>query len=177
MSDVIVFTGLPGTGKSTLAERLASDSGVPAFAGDWLLGALTPYRVLGGLEREAFIGLHDNLLRTLITRQLLLAQSAIADCVANDALAADWRELAASHGARFHVVECVCSDTALHRARLTSRVRGIPGRHEVDWAHVERMREEYPPLTVDRLVVDAVRPLEENLRAVREFTGLSAREG
>ena len=38
MGSVIAFTGLPGTGKSTLAEALASETGIPAFAGDWLLG-------------------------------------------------------------------------------------------------------------------------------------------
>jgi hypothetical protein len=45
---VIVFTGLPGTGKSTLAEAVARRIGAPAFAGDWLLGALAPHGVLSG---------------------------------------------------------------------------------------------------------------------------------
>jgi len=43
---VVVFTGLPGTGKSTLADRLATEWGTPCFAGDWLLGALAPSGVL-----------------------------------------------------------------------------------------------------------------------------------
>jgi len=37
------------------------------------------------------------------------------------------RELAAAYGAAWHVIECVCSDRAIHQARLTSRQRGIPG--------------------------------------------------
>jgi predicted kinase len=39
---VIIFTGLPGTGKSTLAERVARAVRAPAFAGDWLMGGLNP---------------------------------------------------------------------------------------------------------------------------------------
>jgi len=54
---------------------------------------------------------------------------------------------------------------------LDGRVRGIPGWHEVDWAHVERMRREYPPLTAPHLAVDAVDSPEYNLAAVRRYLG------
>lgn len=39
---IVLFTGLPGTGKSTLAERVARAVKAPVFAGDWLMGALKP---------------------------------------------------------------------------------------------------------------------------------------
>lgn len=42
-SRLIVFAGLPGTGKSALAERLGRQTSMPVFAADWLLGALTPF--------------------------------------------------------------------------------------------------------------------------------------
>jgi predicted kinase len=34
-TQMIVFTGLPGPGKSMLAEQVAPTVGAPAFAGDW----------------------------------------------------------------------------------------------------------------------------------------------
>ena len=77
-----------------------------------------------------------------------------------------WRETAASFSARLFLIECVCSDEAVHRARIEGRIRGIPGWHEVGWDHVERIRAEIPPLTVDRLIVDAMVPVEDNLRRV-----------
>lgn len=166
---IIAFTGLPGTGKSTLAERLARTLRTPAFAGDWMLGALTPYRILGDLDGDAYISLHDHLLATLVVRQLLLDQSAITDCVMTDATAKRWQEIADEHGALLRVVECVCSDLGVHRSRVDGRVRGIPGWHEIDWAHVERMREEFPAITVERLQVDAVDPVEANLQTVLDY--------
>ena len=37
---LIVFSGLPGTGKTALAEELARKFGIPAFAKDWLEATL-----------------------------------------------------------------------------------------------------------------------------------------
>ena len=33
---LIIFSGLPGTGKSTLAETAGKDLSIPVFAKDWL---------------------------------------------------------------------------------------------------------------------------------------------
>ncbi|MEV6417139.1 hypothetical protein [Kribbella sp. NPDC051718] len=71
------MTGLPGAGKSTLADRVAGDVGAPCFAGDWLMGALKPHGVLQGLDRAGFLGLYYDLLGTLVRRQLMLGQSAV----------------------------------------------------------------------------------------------------
>jgi predicted kinase len=169
MKQIIAFTGLPGTGKSTLAEALATETGVPAFAGDWLLGALRPHGVLRGLERPVFLAMYYDLLGTLIKRQLMLGQSAIVDCLVNDEIADRWQVLAAEYGARLRLVECVCSDEGEHRRRVEGRSRGIPGWHEVGWDHVERMRSEYPRLGRERLVVDAMESLSGNLLRVGAY--------
>lgn len=161
---VVVFTGLPGTGKSTLAEEWARRSGVPAFAGDWLLGALAPLGLLTGVERATHLGAYRGLLGVLVTRQLMLGQSAILDCLFDGPLAERVRADADRYGARLVVVECVCRDESLHRARVESRHRGIPGWHEIGWDHVERMRAEYRPPADPDLVLDATDPLADNLR-------------
>ena len=97
---VVVFTGLPGTGKSKLADQLATELGAPAFAGDWLSGALAPYGVLTDVPRPTVTDLYRNLLGTLLTRQLLLGQSAILDCVMDDQTACLWTERVGRAGGR-----------------------------------------------------------------------------
>lgn len=163
---VVVVSGLPGTGKSTLADLVARRIGAPSFAGDWLLGALAPHGVLTGLDRAASLAVYYGLLDRLVTRQLMLGQSAVVDCIITDELVADWTRNAARFDARVVVVECVCSDAVLHRRRIEGRRRDIPGWHEVGWDHVQRMQAEFPPLEHKHLTVDAVDPLDENVRAV-----------
>jgi predicted kinase len=164
---LIIFSGLPGTGKSTLAETVGRELGSPVFALDWLLGAIKPFGVLTN-ENASPIGYE--LLTTLARRQLMLGQSAILDSVVGlNEQRELWRGLAEEFGAGFYVIETICSDTALHRQRLSGRIRGIPGWHELTWANVEKSRANFVAWEGERLIVDAVEPLEGNLAAVRKY--------
>jgi hypothetical protein len=69
---LIVFSGLPGTGKSTLAEAAGRQLCVPVFAVDWLLGSLTPF---GGYHLDELLEVGAELLTALAFRQLELGQS------------------------------------------------------------------------------------------------------
>jgi predicted kinase len=166
MTQLIVMTGLPGTGKSSLAEALGRAIGVPVFAKDWLEAALLRSVPTNTLTPPLLGAAGYELLTTLAERQLQHGQSAILDSVASIAVVrARWRELARAYDAGWRVLACVCSDPELHRARLAARRRAIPGWPELTWADVERVASYYAPWREELLTLDMVEPLAENLAA------------
>jgi predicted kinase len=163
-SRLLVVAGVPGSGKSTLADAVGRAAGVPVFATDWLLGALTPF---GGYHLDRLLEIAEEQLTTLAYRQLSLGQSAVLDTPAESVATRErWRSLAAAAGAGFGAVVCVCSDAVLHRSRVEERSRGIPGWHDAgEWADVTRRLASFPPWP-GALTVDSARPLEANVSAV-----------
>lgn len=161
---LIVFSGVPGSGKSTVAERVGAALNLPVFAIDWLLGALTPF---GMRHRDDLIGIGEELLTTLAYRELSCARSAILDTTTEDpATRARWASLAAAAGGAFIPVICVCTDPALHRERVERRVRGIPGWADAgDWTNVSTRLAAFPPWP-GALIVDTARPLDQCVTAV-----------
>jgi predicted kinase len=163
---LIIVSGLPGAGKSAVAEAMAAELRVPVYAKDWLEA---PILRAGAVERERLGSIGYDLLTALATRQLMLGQSAILDSVASTAsIRACWQELADEFGVARFVIECICSDEKVHRERLSGRQRGIPGWPELDWAEVERVRGYYEPWCEERLLLDSLDPLSGNVqRAIR----------
>lgn len=164
---LIVLTGLPGSGKSSIAEALGRTLAIPVFSKDWLEAvllrcALRPAE--GGAPGIGHAGYE--LLTSLARRQLQFGQSAILDSVAGtETIRAQWRALAAEHQAGWRVIACICSDRALHQARLAARKRGIPGWPELTWSEVERVAAYYEPWQESRLTLDMCDPLPENIAA------------
>ncbi len=160
---LIVIGGLPGTGKSTLADALAAHLGCPVFNKD---------RIEASLRNDGVSAANDswtvaeNLLTTLAGEQLRRGQSAILDTVARVAESrAAWRAIAEHAGAAFLLIECVCRDAEQHRSRIGGRVRGIPGWAELTWDDVESVRARWTPWDDDRLVLDAMQPVAANVAA------------
>lgn len=48
----LVVSGVPGSGKSTVAEAVGRQLGIPVYALDWILGALTPFGGSTGCTRS-----------------------------------------------------------------------------------------------------------------------------
>ena len=165
---LIVLSGLPGTGKSTLAEGLARALGLPVFSVDPIESAM----LRAGLAPSFQTGYAAYLVaQTLADARLSLAQGAIVDCVNAEEPGKDiWRALGGKHGVPLRIVECVCSDPALHRARLERRERGLAANfREPSWDDVERRRLAYSAWTEPLLRVDAVASSDDNLARVLDW--------
>ena len=168
---LIVFTGLPSTGKSRLAEAIGRELNIPVFAKDWLEATLRRCGLGQDTESAQVLGYAGyELLTVLASRQLRLGQSAILDSVASfERVREQWRNLATTYGADWCVIECICSDESVHRALLKTRQRGIPGWHELTWADVERVESYYAPWQDERLILDAVNPVADNIQTALAY--------
>ena len=111
---LIAFSGLPGTGKSTIARALAGSIGAVWLRIDTIEQAIRR----SGIVRD---GIDDAGYRSaygVAADNLRLGLSVVADCVSDCALTRDaWRDVGVDAGARVVEVEVVCSDRAEHRRR------------------------------------------------------------
>jgi predicted kinase len=164
---LLVIGGVPGTGKSTIAEHAARMIDGALIAKDVVEATL----VRNGVGRNANSGwIGYELLTSLAGAQLRVGRSVVLDSVAAyNRLRERWRDLAERHGAEFRAVECVCSDERTHRSRIDGRDRGIAGWDELTWQQVEDVRSRYEPWREVHLVLDAVRPLQDNLTTLEAY--------
>lgn len=146
---LVVFGGLPGVGKTTIARAVA-----PRLAATYLRidGIEQAIRRAGILAED--VGAAGYAVAVAIAEaNLRLGSNVVADCVnpvKESRLA--WRELADRTSARLLEVEIVCSDRGEHRRRVETREAEIAGHVPPSWAEV--LAHEYEPWDGRHLVID-----------------------
>lgn len=161
------MAGLPGAGKSTVAQEVARALGCALLSVDPIEAAM--WR--SGIGRDQPTGLAAYVVAEDLAReQLLLGNDVIIDAVnAAEAARNQWTSLAAKLRQPFAFVEVFCSDVEEHQRRLTDRRREIVGFPEPTWASVIERQNAFRDWGDDRLRVDSMRPLEENVAIVLEY--------
>lgn len=152
MAILFVFSGLPATGKSSIARTLAAQIGAVWLRIDSIEQAIRDAGTIPGSlndtgYRAAYAVAEDN---------LRLGHDVIADCVNPWMLTRDaWRDAGLRAGARLLEIETVCSDPVEHRCRVESRTSDIAGQRLPNWADVTNR--DYHAWTRDHLTLDTAR--------------------
>lgn len=166
---LIVMSGLPGAGKSSIARELGRLLPAPVLSVDPVEAAM--WRA--GVDRGQPTGLAAYVVvEALASDVLALGQTVVVDAV-NDAEEAreQWRALARRRGVALRYIEVICPDRALHRRRLEARQRDIAGFAEPTWASVEARRANFDSWCEDRLVLDSTAPLTGNVQVALAHLG------
>lgn len=123
---------------------------------------------LVAMDGPAYVSVGWSVIWNLTVAQLRLGRSVVIDAVARQAQIDHTRDLASENGADALVVLTTCADEALHRSRIEGRRRDIPGWHELDWDHVQRVRANFEPPAVDSVMdsVDSLAVLRKALLAL-----------
>ena len=146
---LVVLSGLPGVGKTTVARELAVALGAVHVRIDSIEQALrnAGWEIEAEGYRVAYAVAEDN---------LRLGRSVVADCVNPWPLTrGEWRSVGDRARARVVDVELVCSDAKEHRRRVESRATDLSGHRLPTWSEV--VRRDYRPWDTDRLVIDTAR--------------------
>ena len=161
---LIVFGGLPGTGKTTVARELARQLGAVHLRIDSIEQALRDYRAgRHSLDdagyRVAYMVAADN----LSVGRMVIADSVNPLPVTRDA----WVAVAKRTRTRVVEVEVICSDPDEHRRRAETRVTDIPGLRLPTWQEI--VSRGYHPWDRKHLVVDSARQsVEQSVHMLRE---------
>ncbi len=164
---LVVVSGLPGAGKSSLADALGEKLGAAVLSVDPIEAAMWRCGIPPSFETG--VAAYE-VVAILAEHQLRLGLAVITDSVSSLEVARNmWRRAASRACSPMRAVEVICSDDDVHRQRLGGRERGIEGFPEPSWDDVLRRRDEWEPWADDHVVVDSIRGLDENVAEALDF--------
>ena len=168
---LVAMAGLPGTGKSTIGQVVASRLGVPVVSVDPIESAI----LQAGIAADQPTGLAAYLVaETLAERILVTGTGVMIDAVnAVDPAREQWVNLAARLNEPMKFIEVICSDPELHRSRIENWRKSMP-HIQLTWNAVEQSFDDYSEWTGDsgavaRITLDSVEPLGVNVERAIAF--------
>jgi adenylylsulfate kinase len=164
---IVAMAGLPGTGKSTLARALAG-SGV-VLDKDLIRSVLFPSGYVEySTEQDDFCqGLMLETAGYLTTRHLEVRIFLDGRTFSRNYQLLNLIEFARRLKTQWRIIECVCEESsARHRLEASA---GSHLAHNRTYALYQRLRAEFEPITLPKLVVNTDAPLEECVAAARAY--------
>ena len=149
---LVVFGGLPGTGKTTISRTLATRLSATYLRVDESEQALrSAGRLADGVGPAGYI-----IGNALAASNLAIGQTVIVDCVNPVPESRQgWRATANRAKATILETEVVCSDPVEHRRRIEQRISDIDGLALPNWQAV--LDRDYSPWDEPHVVIDTAR--------------------
>lgn len=161
MATLIAFSGLPGSGKTTVSRALAGRLGAVYVRIDTIEQALRDSGDLRQLHAAGYMAGY-----AIAAENLRFGQDVVADSVNPIAITRDaWAAVARDAGANLLEVEVICSDQAEHRRRVETRTINVANLVPPTWADV--MARDHEPWTRAHIVIDtAVMSRDESVAEI-----------
>lgn len=164
---LIMFSGPPGVGKSSLSYRLARETGIAILTKDQIERTLITSKLARDTGRLAY-----DLLIEICEFNLQRGASLILDAVfGTNNLRNLFIRQAAGNDAEFYGIDCICSDKTLWQNRLAARPEMVPGWQPANWADSVRVQGYYEEWAYPHLTLDAVNSFESNYRKLLAYLG------
>lgn len=161
---LVIFSGLPGTGKSTLAYKLARQLRWPLLCID---------DVIGDVPEDAGIAFWDSrvdILLDLVNTQLELGLDVIVDSVFMNMDRNHAQELARKHQVRFLPIYVFISDDKIWEQRVTTRYNELNHKDVASWERVQHQREHFREWEPDTaLFIDSINSVNQNYYKILDF--------
>lgn len=144
---LVIFAGLPGAGKTTLAKELARRVNATYLRVDSIEQAMANSNLNVNRDEGYMVG------HAVAEDNLRIGGTVVADSVNPIELTrTDWLNVAERAGRKGIQVEVVCSDPFEHRRRVETRATDISGLRLPSWQDV--LDREYHPWSQDRIIID-----------------------
>lgn len=162
---LVIFAGLPGVGKSTVAQALARDTGAVYLRIDRMEQAMRD----AGFADEEIAGAGYGVAQAVARDNLGLGRLVVVDSVNPWQLTRDaYRQVALDAGVGSLDVEIVCTNPEVHRLRVETRVSEVAGLVLPTWSEV--LGRDYHAWDIEPLRLDSAHlSIEEMVGQIRSF--------